>query len=58
MGELRLVLSDRVDGVFGTLFDIQLGEPRVVRDDGVALERHRVRLSAYLGVAITAAGER
>lgn len=58
MGEFRLILGDRVDGVFGTLLDIQVGEPRVVRDDGVALERHRFRLSAYLGVAITAAGER
>lgn len=58
MGEFRLVLGDRVDGVLGTLLDVQLGEPRVIRDDGVALERHRFRLSAYLGVAITAAGER
>ncbi|MCA9648206.1 MAG: hypothetical protein KC492_46250, partial [Myxococcales bacterium] len=58
MGEFRLVLGDRVDGVLGTLLDVQLGEPRVIRDDGVALERHRFRVSAYLGVAITAAGER
>jgi len=58
LAELKLPLSDRVDGVLGSTLDVQLGDSRVSRGDGEVLERHRLRFSLYLGLAITAAGER
>lgn len=58
MAELKLPLSERVDGVLGSMLDVQIGSSRVSPEDGATLERHRFRLSAYLGLAITAAGQR
>ncbi|MBX3183437.1 MAG: hypothetical protein KIT72_03275 [Polyangiaceae bacterium] len=57
MAELRLGLGDRVDGVFGILFDAQIKERQYEGEPNTS-DLPPLRLAAYLGVAITALGER
>lgn len=58
MGELRLPFGDRVDGVLGSYLDWHLGDPTLYPPDGEPVHQHQVRFTTYLGVAITALGNR
>ncbi len=57
MAELRFGLDDRIDGVFGILFDAQIKELQTEGDRDTS-DLPPLRLAAYLGVAITALGDR